>query len=257
MMYEVIKKQPTTLTLDAKKLEEEGTIDKGAADTLIKAYRDGLDKGENTARNTLGLVGNKHTVNWAKYRDGSWDTPVDTTVSASALKSLSNQLLQLPDGFTLHPRVQKIWDDRAKMGVGELPMDWGFAETMAYGSLAKEGFHVRLSGQDARRGTFFHRHATIHDFKNGARFTPLRHLVKDKYGFVVNDTLLSEEGVLGFEYGYSTTDPDSLVIWEAQFGDFANGAQVLFDQFIDAGQAKGRRLCGLTVCLPTRMDEYT
>ncbi|NGY05425.1 2-oxoglutarate dehydrogenase E1 component [Solimonas terrae] len=250
VMYDVIKKQPTTLTLYAKKLEEEGTLARGAADTLVKEYRDGLDKGENTARITLGLVGNKHTVNWSKYRDGSWDTPVDTTVSAGALKTISEQLLQLPDGFTLHPRVQKIWEDRAKMGAGELPMDWGFAETMAYGSLAKEGFHVRLSGQDARRGTFFHRHATIHDYKNGARYTPLRHLVKDKYGFVVNDTLLSEEGVLGFEYGYSTTDPDSLVIWEAQFGDFANGAQVLFDQFIAAGQAKWGRLCGLTVFLP-------
>ncbi|HET8881715.1 MAG TPA: 2-oxoglutarate dehydrogenase E1 component [Solimonas sp.] len=250
VMYEVIKKQPTTLTLYAKKLEEEGTIEKGTADTLVKEYRDGLDKGENTARITLGLVGNKHTVNWAKYRDGSWDTPVDTTVSPSALKSISDQLLKLPDGFTLHPRVQKIWDDRARMAAGELPMDWGFAETMAYGSLAKEGFHVRLSGQDARRGTFFHRHATIHDYKDGTRYTPLRHLVKDKYGFVVNDTLLSEEGVLGFEYGYSTTDPDSLVIWEAQFGDFANGAQVMFDQFIAAGQAKWGRLCGLTVFLP-------
>jgi 2-oxoglutarate dehydrogenase E1 component len=250
VMYDVIKKQPTTLTLYAKKLEEEGAVAKGAADTLVKEYRDALDKGENTARTTLGLVGNKHTVNWSKYKGGSWDTPVDTTISQNAIQSISDQLLALPDGFTLHPRVQKIWDDRAKMAAGELPMDWGFAETMAYGSLAKEGFHVRLSGQDSRRGTFFHRHATIHDFKTGERYTPLRHLVKDKYGFVVNDTLLSEEGVLGFEYGYSTTDPDSLVIWEAQFGDFANGAQVLFDQFIAAGQAKWGRLCGLTVFLP-------
>ncbi|MGH8445500.1 MAG: 2-oxoglutarate dehydrogenase E1 component [Solimonas sp.] len=250
VMYEVIKRQPTTLTLYAKKLEEEGTIKKGDTEVLVKEYRDGLDKGENPARITLGLVGNKHTVNWSKYKEGTWDTPTDTTITQKSLQALSAELLKLPEGFTLHARVQKIWEDRAKMAAGELPMDWGFAETMAYAALAKDGFNVRLSGQDARRGTFFHRHATIHDFKNGQRYTPLRHLMPDKYRFVVNDTLLSEEGVLGFEYGYSTTDPDSLVIWEAQFGDFANGAQVLFDQFIAAGQAKWGRLCGLTVFLP-------
>ncbi|WP_028006998.1 2-oxoglutarate dehydrogenase E1 component [Solimonas flava] len=250
VMYEVIKKQPTTLTLYAKKLEEEGTIAKGDAESLVKEYREGLDKGENPARVTLGLVGNKHTVNWAKYKEGTWDTPVDTTITQKSLQALSEQLLKTPEGFTLHPRVIKIWEDRTKMAAGDLPMDWGFAETMAYASLIKDGFHVRLCGQDARRGTFFHRHATIHDYKNGQRYTPLRHLVDDKYGFVVNDTLLSEEGVLGFEYGYSTTDPDSLVIWEAQFGDFANGAQVLFDQFISSGQAKWGRLCGLAVFLP-------
>ncbi len=250
MMYEVIKKQPTTLTLYAKKLEEEGALPRGEVEALVKAYRAGLDKGENTARTTLGLVGNKHTVNWASYKDGSWDTPVDTTLSSASISALSEQLLKLPEGFTLHPRVQKIWEDRAKMAAGELPMDWGFAETMAYASLAKDGFHVRLSGQDARRGTFFHRHATVHDYKNGQRYTPLRHLVSDKHAFVVNDTLLSEVGVLGFEYGYSTTDPDSLVIWEAQFGDFANGAQVMFDQFIASGYSKWARLCGLAVFLP-------
>ncbi|MFT4047143.1 MAG: 2-oxoglutarate dehydrogenase E1 component [Solimonas sp.] len=250
VMYEAIKKQPTTMALYAKKLEEEGSIEKGDAEALVKQYRDGLDKGENIARVTLGLVGNKHTVNWSKYKEGGWDAPVDTTVTRKSITTLSEQLLKTPDGFTLHPRVQKIWEDRAKMASGELPMDWGFAETMAYASLVNDGFHVRLCGQDARRGTFFHRHATIHDYKNGERYTPLRHLVEDKYGFVVNDTLLSEEGVLGFEYGYSTTDPDSLVIWEAQFGDFANGAQVLFDQFISSGQSKWGRLCGLTLFLP-------
>ena len=250
VMYEVVKRQPTTMALYAQRLEQEGTLAKGDAEALVKAYRDGLDKGENIARNTLGLVGNKYTVNWSNYLKGSWDTPTDTAVSLDMLRALSDKLLKLPDGFTLHPRVQKIYEDRAKMAAGELPMDWGFAETMAYATLANEGFNVRLSGQDVRRGTFFHRHATIHDYKTGQRYTPLRHLMPEKYRFVVNDTLLSEEGVLGFEYGYSTTDPDSLVIWEAQFGDFANGAQVLFDQFIASGYTKWGRLCGLAVFLP-------
>ena len=249
-MYEAVKKQPTTLTLYARKLEEEGAVSKAEYESLVKAYRVGLDMGDNSARTTLGLVGNKYTVDWAKHRQGEWDTPTDTTVTAAALRKLSDALLKLPDGFTLHPRVQKIYEDRAKMAAGELPMDWGFAETMAYATLANEGFYIRLSGQDARRGTFFHRHATIHDYKTGERFTPLRHLTKEKYRFVVNDTLLSEVGVLGFEYGYSTTDPDTLVIWEAQFGDFANGAQVLFDQFIASGYAKWGRLCGLVNFLP-------
>ncbi|HEY1077351.1 MAG TPA: 2-oxoglutarate dehydrogenase E1 component [Fontimonas sp.] len=249
-MYEAIKAHPTPLTVYARKLEEEGALAKGEVDNLTQRYRDGLDQGENIVRNTLGLVGNKHTVDWRKYSTGTWDSVIDTTVSADALKTLAGKLLALPDGFTLHPRVQKIYEDRLKMAAGEQPMDWGFAETMAYGSLVNEGFTVRLSGQDARRGTFFHRHATVHDYATGARYTPLRHLAAERSRFVVNDTLLSEVGVLGFEYGYSTTDPETLVIWEAQFGDFANGAQVMFDQFIASGYAKWGRLCGLVTFLP-------
>ncbi|MGQ0530661.1 MAG: 2-oxoglutarate dehydrogenase E1 component [Panacagrimonas sp.] len=250
VMYEKIKKHPTTLALYAKKLEEEGTVAKGEAEDLVKQYRSGLDQGENIARTTLGLVGNKHTVNWSNYGKGDWDTATDTSVKLDLLRSLYERLCKLPDDFSVHPRVQKLLEDRAKMSAGEQPMDWGFAETLAYASLVNEGFSVRLSGQDARRGTFFHRHATVHDAKTGLRYTPLRHLDADKHRFVVNDTLLSEEGVLGFEYGYATTDPDTLVIWEAQFGDFANGAQVLFDQFIASGYAKWGRLCGLTIFLP-------
>ncbi|MEQ1438314.1 2-oxoglutarate dehydrogenase E1 component [Fontimonas sp. SYSU GA230001] len=250
LMYEKVKNHPTPLTVYARKLEEEGVLPKGEADRLVQQYREGLDKGENIARVTLGLVGNKHTVDWRKYGEGSWDTPIDTTVTLDALRALSAKVLELPEGFTLHPRVQKIYEDRARMAAGELPMDWGFAETMAYASLVNEGFSVRLCGQDARRGTFFHRHATVHDARNGARHTPLRHLSKERHRFVVNDTLLSEVGVLGFEYGYSTTDPETLVIWEAQFGDFANGAQVMFDQFISSGYAKWGRCCGLVTFLP-------
>ncbi|HUP91213.1 MAG TPA: 2-oxoglutarate dehydrogenase E1 component, partial [Solimonas sp.] len=250
VMYEAVKKHPTTMTCYARKLAEEGALAPDGAEQLVKDYRTGLDQGRNIARITLGLVGNKHTVNWAKYKEGSWDTPADTAVRRDQIQTLHAKLAKLPEGFSLHPRVQKIYEDRAKMAAGELPMDWGFAETMAYATLVGEGFEVRLCGQDARRGTFFHRHATVHDSKTGRRYTPLRHLSPEKYSFVVNDTLLSEEGVLGFEYGYSTTDPESLVVWEAQFGDFANGAQVLFDQFIAAGYAKWGRFCGLTIFLP-------
>jgi 2-oxoglutarate dehydrogenase E1 component len=250
LMYEAVKKHPTPFSLYGRKLVEEGTLSKAEADAIAPAYRDGLDKGVNIVRTTLGLVGNKHTVNWSNYRKGTWATPADTTMPLDALRQLADKLHTLPAGFTLHPRVQKIVEDRRKMAAGEIPMDWGFAEIMAYAGLVNDGFSVRLSGQDSRRGTFFHRHATLHDAVTGHSITPLRHLAPGKYAFVVNDTLLSEEGVLGFEYGYSTTDPDSLVIWEAQFGDFANGAQVVIDQFIAAGQAKWGRFCGLTLFLP-------
>jgi 2-oxoglutarate dehydrogenase E1 component len=250
VMYDTIKKQTTTFNLYAQKLAQEGVVPKDEAERLAKAYRDGLDKGDNIARTTLGMVGNQYTVNWANYQKGEWNSPADTNVGADTLRGLAERLLKLPEGFKLHPRVDKIHEDRIKMSKGEIPMDWGYAETMAYASLVHEGFAVRLCGQDSRRGTFFHRHATLHDVNNGARYTPLRHLDADKNRFIVNDTLLSEEGVLGFEYGYSSTDPDSLVIWEAQFGDFANGAQVVMDQFIAAGQAKWGRYCGLTLFLP-------
>ena len=250
VMYNAIKKLPTTLALYGKRLVDEKVIAADEPEKLVRAYRDGLDNGENIARATLGMVGNKYTVNWSLYGNGSWDTPSDTRVSKDMLQDLSARLLKLPEGFTLHPRVAKIMEDRSKMAAGDLAMDWGFAETMAYASLVQEDFSVRICGQDVRRGTFFHRHATIHDAKNGTRITPLRHLAKDKDKFVINDTLLSEEGVLGFEYGYSTTDPDTLVIWEAQFGDFANGAQVVIDQFIASGFEKWGRLCGLVMLLP-------
>jgi 2-oxoglutarate dehydrogenase E1 component len=250
LMYEAIRKHPTTFQVYARKLAEEGSVTAEESEAMARAYRDGLDQGTNIVRTTLGLVGNKHTVNWANYRKGAWNTPADTTVPLDSLRLLSERLHKVPDGFTLHPRVARIIEDRRKMAAGEQPMDWGFAETMAYATLVNEGFSVRLSGQDSRRGTFFHRHATLHDAKTGQGYTPLRHIAKGKHAFVINDTLLSEEGVLGFEYGYSTTDPDSLVIWEAQFGDFANGAQVVIDQFIAAGQAKWGRFCGLVLFLP-------
>ena len=250
VMYDTIKKLPTALTLYGQKLVAEKAVDADEPAKLIAAYRDGLDKGENIARATLGLVGNKYTVNWSLFGKGEWHDATDTSVSRDAIELLSGKLLTLPAGFTPHARVAKILEDRSKMAAGEQAMDWGFAETTAYATLVNEGFAVRITGQDVRRGTFFHRHATLHDAKTGNSITPLRHLAADKDKFIIVDTLLSEEGVLGFEYGYSTTDPDALVIWEAQFGDFANGAQVVIDQFIASGQEKWGRLCGLVMFLP-------
>ncbi|HEU5399071.1 MAG TPA: 2-oxoglutarate dehydrogenase E1 component, partial [Gammaproteobacteria bacterium] len=177
-------------------------------------------------------------------------TPTDTKLEQARLKPLTEGMNRVPESVELHPRVAKIYDDRRKMAAGELPMDWGFAETLAYASLLTEGCAVRLTGQDSGRGTFFHRHAVLHNQKNDNTWTPLQHLAPDQKRFTVTDSLLSEEAVMGFEYGYSTADPDALVIWEGQFGDFANGAQVVIDQFMAAGEAKWGRLCGLTLFLP-------
>jgi 2-oxoglutarate dehydrogenase E1 component len=156
----------------------------------------------------------------------------------------------MPKEFELHPRVEKIMLDRHKMAAGALPLDWGYAETMAYATLVDQGFAVRLSGQDSGRGTFFHRHAVWHNQINGRAYVPLRNLNEQQANFLVIDSLLSEEAVVAFEYGYATAEPETLVIWEAQFGDFANNAQVVIDQFISAGEQKWGRLCGLTMFLP-------
>lgn len=249
-MYRTIKEHPTPMRVYSQRLQEEGTLSPDEADGYQKAYREGLDKGENVARTALGMVGNKYTINWSKYAEGRWDSSAETPVALKTLQNLWSRLEKLPEGFELNPRVSRVWGDRAKMAAGEMPVDWGFAETMAYATLVSEGFSVRLTGQDSRRGTFFHRHASLYDASTGERFTPLRHLSQERNAFLASDTLLSEVGVLGFEYGYSTTDPDCMVIWEAQFGDFANGAQVLIDQFISSGYAKWGRLCGLAMFLP-------
>jgi 2-oxoglutarate dehydrogenase E1 component len=250
MMYQKVKQMETTRLLYAGKLESEGLIDGEEAQKLADAYRDGLDEGKNISRTTLGLVGNEHTVDWARYSRQRWSDVVDTSVPVETLQRLASRLHDLPDSFELHKRAQRIIDDRGKMAAGASRIDWGFAEHMAYASLLDDGFNVRLSGQDSGRGTFFHRHSVLYNQKDGQKFIPLKHVGRDSAVFTVNDTLLSEAGVLGFEYGYSTADPSTLTIWEAQFGDFVNGAQVIIDQFISSGQAKWGRLCGLVMFLP-------
>ncbi len=174
----------------------------------------------------------------------------NTGVALSTLKSLAESQTTLPDGFVPHPRVQKMLEDRRKMTQGEVPLDWGYAETLAYATLLTENYLVRLSGQDVGRGTFFHRHAVLHNQTDNAEYIPLEHLSRNQAKFTIVDSLLSEEAVLAFEYGFSKTEPLGLIIWEAQFGDFANNAQVVIDQFISSGEQKWGRLCGLTLYLP-------
>ncbi len=252
MMYQVIKKLPTTRKLYADKLVANGTLDANAVKDITDAYRAKMDAGECVQEyiTEMSAEDKKFVANWAPHIDQTWTALYDSNITLKRLRELNDNLTTLPEGVKPHNRVGKIIADRKKMAAGELPLDWGFAETMAYASLVTEGSPVRLSGQDCGRGTFFHRHAVVHDQNTGEPYIPLRNLSEDQSNFLVIDSLLSEEAVLGFEYGYATTDPKSLVIWEAQFGDFVNGAQVVIDQFISSGEQKWGRLCGLTMLLP-------
>lgn len=254
-MYRYIRKHPGTRAVYAQRLLDEGVIQVGDADALILAYRKAMDEGQNSIQPALEKSVEKPASYWKQFkRVVKWTEPVDTSITLERLQQLSKTLTYVPEHFVLHSRVQKIVDDRIAMAQGELPLDWGMAENLAYATLLTEGYPVRLSGQDARRGTFFHRHACWHDqnrvvWHEGVH-TPLQHLAEDQSDFVVIDSLLSEEAVLGFEYGYATAEPNTMVLWEAQFGDFANGAQVVIDQFIASGEAKWGRLCGLVMLLP-------
>ena len=250
IMYGAIKKHRTTRELYAEKLIARHVIEASDVTRLQDDYRDRLDRGEPVPKSSLGMIGNEYTVDWSPYLDAEWTDEVDTTISPATAARLSDAITSYPPDMKLHGRVQRIIDERKKMGAGEVPMDWGFAETMAYASLIEDGYQCRLVGQDSGRGTFFHRHAVLHNQINNVEYTPLRQLSDDRNAFRVIDSLLSEEAVLGFEYGYATTEPGTLVIWEGQFGDFANGAQVVIDQFISSGEAKWGRLCGMTLFLP-------
>ena len=250
MMYKKIKARKTTATLYGEKLVAEGVITEQDIKVMQAEYRAKLDAGQAVSRPILNNIHNPYAVNWSNLKYINWDAPVDTSVPLETIQDLAQRLLTLPPGFELHPRVAKLMDDRRKMAAGALSMDWGFAENMAYATLINEGFQVRISGQDCGRGTFFHRHSVLHNIKNGSSYIPLKHIATKQPPFRVIDSILSEEAVLGFEYGYSTAEPYGLVIWEGQFGDFANGAQVVIDQFISSGEAKWGRLCGLVMLLP-------
>ncbi len=250
LMYQKIRAQDTVRALYGSRLAELGVVSESEVKDFVDQYRAGLDEGRNIELTTLGMIGNEFTADWEPYKNNDWDIPTQTGVPVETIKRVTQELLDLPEAFELHPRVKRIMGDRGKMAAGALPLDWGFAETMAYASLLEDGYSVRIAGQDSGRGTFFHRHAVIYNQQNGDSHIPLTKLKESRGDFDVNDTLLSEEGVLGFEYGYSTAEPNALVVWEAQFGDFANGAQVVIDQFIASGQAKWGRLCGLTMFLP-------
>ncbi len=250
VMYSKIKAQKTTRRLYADRLVASQVTTDTAVSKMQDDYRDRLDRGEHVQQASLGLIGNEFTIDWTPFLKSKWDDPADTTISPKTVTSLGRSLTTLPADVKPHGRVQRIMDQRVKMVAGEAAMDWGFAETMAYGSLLLDGHNVRLVGQDSGRGTFFHRHAVVHNQLNTREYTPLEHVVDRRDAFRVIDSFLSEEAVLGFEYGYASTEPNTLVIWEGQFGDFANGAQVVIDQFISSGEAKWGRLCGLTMFLP-------
>jgi 2-oxoglutarate dehydrogenase E1 component len=250
LMYRAIRQHPTARKLYADLLAAEGVLTAAEAEGMVEQYRHALDSGRFEVHPALGLIGNKHTIDWSSYAQFDWSERPRTGVEPDRLAALGKRLTQYPSEFVLHPRVAQVVANRAKMMSGELPLDWGVAETLAYASLLDEDVAVRISGQDSGRGTFFHRHAVLHDQSSGQRYLPLQHVKVGQPRFTIIDSVLSEEAVLGFEYGYSTTSPDCLVIWEAQFGDFVNGAQVVIDQFISSGEAKWGRLCGLTMFLP-------
>jgi 2-oxoglutarate dehydrogenase E1 component len=250
LMYQVIRKKPTVRQLYADKLAAEGVLTAADAAAMIEQYRDGLDAGKPQARAALGLIGNKFTVDWSEYLGADWSEPVKTGVDMVRLRALGKAITSYPSDWVLHPRVLAIMQARERMVNGDLALDWGAAENLAYASLVQEGYPVRLTGQDSGRGTFFHRHAVLHDQATGRRYVPLQHLATNQPTFTVTDSVLSEEAVMGFEYGFSTTEPHCLTIWEGQFGDFCNGAQVIIDQFISSGEAKWGRLSGITLFLP-------
>jgi 2-oxoglutarate dehydrogenase E1 component len=250
LMYKVIRGKPTVRQIYAEKLAAQGVLTAADAAAMMDQYRKGLDEGKPQARAALGLIGNKYTVDWSEYLGADWSEPVKTAVEMGRLKALGKAITSYPTDWELHPRVLAIMRARERMVAGDLALDWGCAENLAYASLIHEGYPVRLTGQDSGRGTFFHRHAVLHDQVTGRRYVPLQHLATSQPTFTVTDSVLSEEAVMGFEYGFSSTEPHCLTIWEGQFGDFCNGAQVIIDQFISSGEAKWGRLSGLTLFLP-------
>jgi 2-oxoglutarate dehydrogenase E1 component len=253
LMYKKIAAHPGTRKMYADKLAAQGLGDT-LGDDMVKANRAALDAGKHTADPVLTNFKTKYTVNWAPFLGKKWTDAGDTAIPLPEWNRLAEKITTIPNTVTPHQLVKKVYADRAAMGRGDMPVDWGMGEHMALASLVASGFPVRLSGEDSGRGTFTHRHAVIHDQNrekwDEGTYVPLQHAADGQAPFVVIDSILSEEAVLAFEYGYASNDPNTLVIWEAQFGDFANGAQVVIDQFIASGEVKWGRVNGLTLMLP-------
>lgn len=254
LMYKKIGQHPGTRALYAEKLVTQGVITAEEADAYVKQYRKAMDDGHHTIDPVLSNYKSKYAVDWMPFLNRKWTDAGDTAVPLAELKRLAERITTIPENFKLHPLVEKVINDRRAMGRGEHPLDWGMGEHLAYASLLSSGYGVRLTGQDSGRGTFTHRHAVLHDQNrerwNDGTYVPLQNISENQAQFTVIDSVLSEEAVLGFEYGYSTSEPNTMVIWEAQFGDFANGAQVVIDQFISSGEVKWGRVSGLTMLLP-------
>jgi 2-oxoglutarate dehydrogenase E1 component len=251
VMYSKIKAHPPAAKLYAEKLVREGVIADNDSSKMMEVYRELLDQGKSTIKVAAeGLCGQHHSL-WSKHFNRQWQEQHDTNVTKEKIVDLAQTLTTMPEGVTLHRNVQNIINARKNMAAGEQPLDWGFGEVMAYATLLSEGYDVRLTGEDVRRGTFYHRHARQVDQATDQEIIPLASIAKEnKVVLSIYDSLLSETGVMGFEYGYSTADPTGLIIWEAQFGDFANVAQVIIDQFISSGSQKWNRLSGLVLLLP-------
>lgn len=254
LMYKKISQHPGTRKLYADKLVTQGTIAADAGDAMVKEYRDAMDAGQHTINPVISNFKSKYAVDWMPFLNRKWTDAADTAVPITELKRLSERITAIPENFKAHPLVEKVLADRATMGRGEMNLDWGMGEHLAYASLVSSGYAVRLTGQDAGRGTFVHRHAVLHDQNrerwDAGTYVPLQNVSDQQAWFRVIDSVLSEEAVLAYEYGYSTAEPNTLVIWEAQFGDFANGAQVVIDQFISSGEVKWGRVSGLVMMLP-------
>lgn len=253
LMYKKIAAHPGTRRLYADKLATQGMGDT-LGDDMVKAYRAAMDAGKHTVDPVLSNFKSKYAVDWAPFLGKKWTDAADTAIPMAEWKRLAERITTVPQNFTVHPLVKKVLEDRAAMGRGEVNVDWGMGEHMAYASLVASGYPVRLSGEDVGRGTFVHRHAVLHDQSRErwdvGSYTPLQNVADNQAPFICIDSILSEEAVLGFEYGYASNDPNTLVIWEAQFGDFANGAQVVIDQFIASGEVKWGRVNGIALMLP-------
>ncbi len=254
MMYNKIRQHKTPRQIYAEKLIEQGVINEPQANQKVEQYHDLLDQGQVVAGQIINPNKGLIALDWSPYMGDDWREQVDTRVAHDNLIRLAQILSESPHDFVVHQRVQKVLEARVLMAKGEKEMDWGCAELLAYATLLDQQYQVRLSGQDAGRGTFSHRHATLHDQSQARTHIPLQYVTDLPSNFLVINSLLSEEAVLGFEFGYSTTEPRTLVIWEAQFGDFVNGAQVVIDQFISSGQAKWKRICSLVLLLPHGME---
>jgi 2-oxoglutarate dehydrogenase E1 component len=249
-MYSVIKSHKSTRVLYAERLAAENVMSKAEADALNKSYRDALDTGEHVAKSLVKEPSVELFVDWSPYIGHKWSSFYNTSMPIKSLKALAKKLSEVPESFKLQKQVGNVMSARKDMAEGSLPIDWGMAESLAYASILTSGNMVRITGQDVGRGTFSHRHAVLHDQNTGESHIPLQNISADQSLFRIYDSLLSEVAVLAFEYGFATTTPNALVVWEAQFGDFANSAQVVIDQFITSGEHKWQRLCGLTMLLP-------
>lgn len=250
MMYAAIRNHPTARTIYAEKLISEKIISESDAEQMIDEYRDLLDQGKQVVSSLVAKPNEELFVDWSPYLNQSLIDEVETGYPLERIQELARKLSKAPDGFVLQRQVKKIMEDRDKMTAGALPLNWGYGETLAYATLLEDDYLIRITGQDTGRGTFSHRHAIWHNQKRREEYVPLKNLSPEQPAFEIYDSLLSENAALAFEYGYATTTPRSLVIWEAQFGDFANGAQVVIDQFISSGETKWGRVCGLTLLLP-------